>query len=161
VSRQRRQLSAGDRRTIRGRLADFFVTVAAVLRGDTAAQARQFTNEVRLGESLATMPGQFPAGAVAWTGCLEGNYHHLYQISSGFRAGDVYLCCVPIDELLRQSFDCGSIFPRPWFFGSPADQKVQTCTLLDPVSEELRLIPACIPAPTEAPEVPRDMSPSR
>lgn len=150
---QSQQLSTVDR--LRARLADFFVTFASMLRGDTGAKRGRFAGEVRLGERLATTPGRFAAGAQAWQGCLDGNYFYPYRISSGRRAGDVWLCCVPIDELLRESFDCGGFSTFP-YFGSAADQKVQTCSLVDPVSEEARFLPACIPAPLEAP---LDMSP--
>jgi hypothetical protein len=82
-------------------------------------------------------------------------------MSSGVNAGDAWLCCVPIDELLRDSFRCGGISLQ--IFGSAADQKVRFCSLLvnkppeggradAPETKEVQYIPACIPSPVRAPE---------
>jgi hypothetical protein len=141
------------RRAVRERFAHFLMTLTSLLRGDSGDE-RQFASEVRLGAPLTIRPGSFASGAQAWQGCLEGNYIYPYRISSGVHAGDVWLCCVPIDELLRETFQCGGL-QRPSIFGSAADQKVQTCLLLNPVSAEPEFCPACIPAPLTAPTAPR------
>jgi len=146
---KRRVRSPRDRRGVRGRLADFLVTLAFVLRGGSEAKQGQFAAEVRLGSPFVIRPGKLPRGTEGG-GCFEGNYLYPYRISSGVHAGDVWLCCVPIDELLRETFQCGGL-QRPTFLGSAADQKVQTCSLVNPVSEEPEFIPVCIPAPLTAP----------
>ena len=129
------------------------MTLASLLRGGSETEGR-FAAEVRLGGPLTIRPGSFASGAQAWQGCLEGDYVYPYRISSGVHAGDVWLCCVPIDELLREGFQCGGL-QRPPIFGSAADQKVQTCLLVNPVSDEPEFCPACIPAPLTAPTHPR------
>lgn len=116
----------------------------------SACQTRQ-----RVFESDFFAQGPFaiaPAGGTAQANqnCLSGRYIHRYQVSSGVHAGDVWLCCIPINELLRDSFRCGGR-QVPSHFGNAADQKIQTCSLLNPKSTSVEYIPACIPAPLKAP----------
>jgi hypothetical protein len=86
------------------------------------------------------------SGAQANQNCLNSTYIYHYQISSGVNVGEVWLCCIPIDELLRDSFRCNGV-DLPVRSGSGADQKVQTCRLLNPTSTGLQYTVACIPAP--------------
>jgi hypothetical protein len=144
------------RDALKRRLAHILTTVASRLEGRAAAKGVQFAREVRLGKPLAMRPAS--TGAQAWEGCLQGHYRHRYEISSGIYAGEVWLCCVPLDELLRDSFNCGGL-QLPAVFGSEADQKVQACTLVDATSAEPRVVPACIRAPLTAPI--EDMAPPR
>jgi hypothetical protein len=105
-------------------------------------------DEFRAGKPIVIAPAA--SGAQANQNCLNGTYIYRYQISSGVHAGDVWLCCIPINELLRDSFRCGGSL-LPVHLGSSADQKVQTCSLLNPISTQVEYIPACIPAPLKAP----------
>ena len=93
--------------------------------------------------------GGFPANA----DCMKGSYRHAYEITSGPHAGDQWLCCIPLNELLRDSFSCadGALMLRP-YVGNADDLKVQYCVLYDATSTEVRFTPACIPAPLVAPE---------
>jgi hypothetical protein len=116
----------------------------------TGGTERLYRESLRLGQPLriGLVPfrtGGFPANEQ----CMEGNYTHPYRITSGLRAGDVWLCCVPVNELLRESFACadGILAISLYGYGSPEDLKVQYCSLYDAQSTELRYTPACIPAP--------------
>jgi hypothetical protein len=106
----------------------------------------RYRKEVRFDRPLVIRPGA--AGAQAAEGCMNGSYLHRYTITSGINAGEVWLCCVPIAELLRDSFRCGGIMPV--YLGTPADAKVQTCSLVNATSPTGGYIPACIQAPYEA-----------
>ena len=116
----------------------------------SACQTRQrvFENEFRAKGPITIVPAGATAQARQF--CLDSNYIYRYQVAQGVHAGDVWLCCIPINELLRDSFRCGG-FQLPIHFGSTADQKVQTCSLLNPTSTSVEYVPACIPAPLKAP----------
>ena len=83
--------------------------------------------------------------------CVRGDYTHVYETSQGL-SGDreVWLCCIPVDEILRDSFRCAdSRFPA--LFGSSDYMRIRYCGLAHPTSREPRYIPICIPAPLQAP----------
>jgi len=147
------------KRGVRWRVADFFMMLAGILRGGSEPKQGQLAAEVRLGRPLTIRPGTFPAplGDPRSHACLQGNYIYPYRISSGVHAGEVWVCCVPINELLQATFQCGDpqSLQRPLsVFGSAADQKVQTCSLVNPLSSEREVIPVCVPAPLTAPTAP-------
>jgi hypothetical protein len=109
-------------------------------------------SEVSLGRTLTFLPGRFPAdGDPASHACVRGDYTHVYETSEGL-SGDreVWLCCVPVDEILSDSFRCAdSLFPA--LFGDTDNTKIRYCSLADPTSSEPQYIPVCIPAPLRAP----------
>ncbi len=92
---------------------------------------------------------------------MEGAYTHVYEMQSALYGSEVWLCCVPVDELLRESFWCAGgleesegtlIVPSVLgHLGSADDLKIRYCMLYDATAEEQVLIPACIEAPLEAP----------
>ena len=112
-------------------------------------------DEIQIGGTLTLAERPFRVGGFpANQACVDGSYTHLYTISSGIRAGEVWLCCVPIAELLRDNFSCadGATVPIGRFNGGTADDlKVQYCALYDPESTERAFTPACLPAPLQAP----------
>ena len=82
--------------------------------------------------------------------CLEGSYFHRYEHQRGSRNEEVWLCCVPIEELLKDSFKCQeerTILPGNALIGGKDYQKVRSCYFMDPKSSKKKSIPACIPAP--------------
>ena len=120
--------------------------VAFLVSGCQTRQ-RVFQDEFRAGGPVTIAPAG--SSAQVSQNCLNGNYIYVYKVSDGVHAGDAWLCCIPINELLRVSFRCGGI-QRPAHLGSAADQKVQTCSLINPTSPRVEYIPACIPAPLKA-----------
>ena len=108
--------------------------------------------KVKFGRTVEVVPGSLSGSghAQAWQGCMEGRYFYDYRITAGVNAGDAWICCVPVNELLRDSFGCG-MSANIASYGTANDRKVQTCLLLDAVSTTLRYIPACIPASLTAP----------
>lgn len=119
-----------------------------------AAEPRYRTS-IELGQPLLVRPHRLPqASGSGGHACLQGRYTHVYRTDSGWHGQpEVWLCCVPIEELLSDSFDCAaSPFP-PLFSGGEGYLKVRFCTLLDPTSTVPRYIPVCVPAPLQAPDV--------
>lgn len=120
--------------------------------GQDGRPERTFKTEVSLGETLAFFPRRFPAdGDPASHACVRGDYTHVYETSQGL-GGDreVWLCCIPVDEILSDSFRCAdSLFPA--LFGDTDYTKIRYCSLAHPTSSEPRYIPVCIPAPLQAP----------
>ena len=120
-----------------------------------ASPPRELVREIRLGGTLTLAERPFRVGGFpANEACVEGDYTHAYTITAGIRAGEVWLCCVPIAELLRENFSCadGATVPVGLFNGGSADDlKVQYCALYDAQSTERVFTPACLPAPERAP----------
>ena len=115
---------------------------------------KTYKSEVSLGETLAFFPRRFPAGGdPASHACVRGDYPHVYETGQGISGGrEVWLCCIPVDEILSDSFRCAdSLFPQ--LFGDTDYSKIRYCSLADPNSSEPRYIPVCIPAPLRAPEL--------
>ena len=113
---------------------------------------RTYRTEVSLGRTLALTPRRLPAnGDPASHACVRGDYTHVYQTSQGM-SGDreVWLCCIPVEEILSNSFRCADS-PFPALFGGTDDAKIRYCSLAHPTSTEPSYIPVCIPAPLQAP----------
>jgi hypothetical protein len=120
--------------------------------GQNGRPEKTFKTEVSLGQTLALFPRRFPAdGDPESHACIRGNYTHVYETSQGFSGErEVWLCCVPVDEILSGSFRCADS-PFPALFGDTDYTKIRYCSLAHPTSSEPRYIPVCIPAPLEAP----------
>ncbi len=119
----------------------FFVIISC-----SSSRKISYQKMVRLNGPASVKPNVIQTGsAQACESCMEGNYMYQYRIAEGTHAGDAYVCCVPIDVLARESFDC-TYYHLRWL-GNSLDQKVQTCLVLDAVSTETRYIRVCIPAP--------------
>jgi hypothetical protein len=133
-------------------LAQTVVSSCNLFDGDKPPQQKTYKTEVSLGQTLAFFPRRFPAdGDPASHACVRGDYTHVYETSQGF-SGDreVWLCCLPVDEILSDSFRCAdSLFPA--LFGDSDYTKIRYCSLAHPTSTEPRYIPVCIPAPLQAP----------
>jgi hypothetical protein len=107
----------------------------------------KYLKELELGKPHSLRPEVISEGnAQACEACMEGRYYHQYTISDGVNAGNVWLCCVPINELARESFHCSCVLNLA-YLGNELDRKVQFCLLIDALSTEPNYIPACIPAP--------------
>jgi hypothetical protein len=115
-------------------------------------QDRTYRTEVSLGRTLALTPRRLPTnGDPASHACVRGDYTHVYQTSQGM-SGDreVWLCCIPVEEILGDSFRCADS-PFPALFGGTDYAKIRYCSLAHPTSTEPSYIPVCIPAPLQAP----------
>jgi hypothetical protein len=120
--------------------------------GQNGRPEKTFKKEVSLGQTLAFFPRRFPAdGDPDAHACVRGDYTHVYETSAGMSGErEVWLCCIPVDEILRDSFRCAdSLYPA--LFGDTDYTKIRYCSLAHPTSTEPRYIPVCIPAPLEAP----------
>ena len=109
-----------------------------------------FQDKIEVGRTLEFRPRRFPTGAPTDHACLRGNYTHRYESTAGFSGREVWLCCVPIEELAREAFQCadesiGRLFEDTLYM------KVRFCSLLHPTSTDPTLIPVCVPAPVVAP----------
>jgi len=101
-----------------------------------------------IGDPIRIRPAPFKTGGFPSNEtCMAGNYYHVYDSDSGLHGREVWLCCVPIDELLRDSFLCADGLLSMNYIGDPDYLKIRYCHVYDALSEELRLIPVCIPAP--------------
>lgn len=81
---------------------------------------------------------------------MRGEYSHVYETEHGWTGHEVWLCCVPVNELLRDSFHCSNAALLSALGDSLGDAdylKVRYCTLLHPTSPDPVAIPVCIPAP--------------
>lgn len=117
--------------------------------GLVKAPERHFASAVRLGRALEIPARRIPSGDVAGHACLRGEYTHRYETNGPF-GREVWLCCVPTAEILRESFRCaGSFFPM--LFGNADDQKIRHCSVLHPTATDPTFIPVCIQAPLQAP----------
>jgi hypothetical protein len=120
--------------------------------GQKGRPPKTYKNEVSLGRTLAFLPRRFPAaGDPASHACIRGDYTHVDNTSQGL-GGDreVWLCCIPVDEILIDSFRCADS-PSPALFGDTDDTKIRYCSLAHPTATEPRYIPVGIPAPLQAP----------
>ncbi len=94
-----------------------------------------------------------PTGAPTDHPCLNGSYYHVYETDSGLHGREAWLCCIPLDELFSESFDCDGSFLAPLLgIGDEDYLKVRTCHLQHPTSLEEVFVPVCIPAPERARE---------
>lgn len=114
-----------------------------------------FAHRLELGQRFELIAAPFRTGGFPSNErCMEGSYIYRHETNSPQYGREVWLCCVPVEELLRESFQCAGEILAPLFFLGDADLlKIRYCYLYDAQSTELRLIPACIPAPLEAPGV--------
>jgi hypothetical protein len=112
-------------------------------------QAPERRSQIQLDRPLEFRPRRVLRGDVGSHACLSGSYSYPYE-AAGITGREVWLCCIPVDEILRESFQCaGGTLPRP--FGSPEYIKIRYCSLLHPTASEPTYIPVCIPAPLQAP----------
>jgi hypothetical protein len=111
-----------------------------------------YVSKLELDHAIEFRPRQIPVGAATDHPCLRGDYTHVYETDNGIHGHEVWLCCVPINELLSDNFNCSDQLFLP-IFGSEEYQKIRSCYLLHPTSSEIILIPVCIPAPLTAPQV--------
>jgi hypothetical protein len=118
-----------------------------------AVTARTYYGEVHLGRPLAFRLQRVPRGDVAGHDCLRGSYTHVYR-GAGFSGQEVWLCCVPVDEILSDAFRCAAgAFPP--VLGSSEYLKISHCSLQHPTAAQPTYIPVCIPAPVRAPDIDR------
>ena len=123
---------------------------------------REYTRELSLGKTIEFRPRRLPTGgATSNHPCIQGSYNHVYETDYGqYGQREVWLCCVPVDEILRESFNCGesalsSIYQV--LGGGDSDYwKIRSCYLQHPTATEPTFIPVCIPAPLSVePRAPR------
>lgn len=129
----------------------FFVALTAC----TGAK-RIYKKGMSLEKTIEFRPKQLATGGdVTDHPCIRGSYIHVYDTDQGqYGQREVWLCCVPVDEILSDSFDCGcSSFPTismAGLLGGDSDYwKIRSCYLLHPTETEPTFIPVCIPAPLQ------------
>lgn len=104
-----------------------------------------YARTIDLGQPLSIRPKKLSTGGdVSNHACLKGRYDHQYAAGN-----EVWLCCIPIDELKRESFKCAQ--PIPALNYDSLYTKVRFCHVQNPTSEEPIFHPVCIPAPLKAP----------
>jgi hypothetical protein len=130
------------------------VRIAASEDRKRSARAAQKTAEsarnVQLGRPFEVRPMRVPRGDVTSHLCLRGSYIYQYR-TSGVTGAEVWLCCIPVNEILSESFQCAGRFPLSLV--SSDYMKIRYCSLLHPTAAETTFIPVCIPAPVRAPIV--------
>ena len=113
-----------------------------------------YKDEVRLKRTIELRAINLPSGDPNCHNCIEGNYIYRYETDNGLSGREVWLCCVPINELLRGSFNCADGFLMSLIgIGDEDYLKVRYCHLLHPTSSDPIYIPVCIPAPLVAPNI--------
>lgn len=128
------------------------VRIAASADRKRSARAAQKTAEsarnVQLGRPFEVRPMRVPRGDVTGHPCLRGSYIHQYR-TSGVTGAEVWLCCIPVNEILSESFQCAGRFSLSLV--SSDYMKIRYCSLLHPTASDPTFIPVCIPAPVQAP----------
>ncbi len=116
-----------------------------------AEPGRGYMKKLGLGRTLELRPRKLPTGGDPGAhACIRGDYNHVYTTSAGWHGDEVWLCCIPVHEILRDSFQCSaSLIPE--VFGSSDYSKIRFCGLLHPTETEATYIPVCVPAPLTAP----------
>jgi hypothetical protein len=107
-------------------------------------QTPERRGEIQLDRSWEFRPRPRPK-EVRSHACLRGRYTHRYETTGR----EVFLCCIPVDVILKDSFQCAGGLPL--LFGSPDDIKIRFCSLLHPTAPTRTYIRVCIPAPLQAP----------
>ena len=114
-----------------------------------ATTTRTYYGEMQIGGPLAFRLKRVPRGDVASHACLQGSYTHVYR-GAGWSGQEVWLCCIPVEDVLSDAFQCATgAFPP--ILGSSEYLKIRHCSLLHPTAAEATHIPVCIPAPIKAP----------
>ena len=113
----------------------------------SSGAAKAYRSEMEFGRTLEIRPRRLSMGGdIGNNACIRGSYTHRYQAANG----DVWLCCIPPNEILSSSFNCsGSVIPI--LFPNSDDMKIRYCSLSHPTSTEPSFIPVCVPAPLQAP----------
>lgn len=119
---------------------------------------RAYTSEIKLAKTFEFRPRRLPTGgSPANHPCIRGDYTHVYDTDDGqYGQREVWLCCVPVEAILNDSFNCGSsafpVISIGHLLGGSSDYwKIRSCALLHPTETEPTFIPVCIPAPLQAP----------
>ena len=121
-----------------------------VREGTKSGEGIRYSTELKLEHPIEFRPRRFSSGDSSDHPCIRGDYYHVYDTDSGLHGREVWLCCVPIDEILSDSFDCApSIYPP--YLGDSDYTKIRYCVLEHPTATEPTYIPVCLPAPLEAP----------
>ena len=120
----------------------------------SACAGRKYTKGITIDKPIEFRPKRLATGGdPADHPCIQGSYYHVYDTNQGmYGQREVWLCCVPVNEILSDSFNCGGMtFPASKIFGGDADYwKIRSCHLLHPTETEPTFIPVCIPAPLQA-----------
>lgn len=112
----------------------------------------RYSRQVKLDHPILVKPHTLPSAGGGDTSdhpCLRGEYSHIYE-ATGLHAGEVWLCCVPINDLLTDNFNCGDVLLIPGY-GDEEYMKITSCHLLHPTSPTPVYVPVCISAPLTAP----------
>lgn len=117
---------------------------------------RVYMEKINIKKAIEFRPKHLATGGdVTDHPCLNGSYNHVYETDQGqYGQREVWLCCVPVDQILSGSFDCGcsvyqSISIAGHLGGDPDYWKIRSCYLLHPTELEPTFIPVCIPAPLQ------------
>jgi hypothetical protein len=129
--------------------ASMAVGILALAGCQTATATQKAQLQLDLGAPLLIRPKKLPTGGGgSYHACLRGQYSHQYRLDS-----EVWLCCVPINELLSSSFDCAAGVAT--LLGGEY-MKVRYCLLeahpKGPTAREPEFVPVCVPAALKAPQ---------
>jgi len=126
----------------------FGLSVIFGCRTGTKLNAEYVKKPIKLGEGLRIKPPPFKTSPFSSNEqCMNGNYIYVYETDSGLHGREVWLCCVPPEELLQDSFACASGMLVLPYIGDEDYIKVRYCNVIDALSSEVVYIPVCIPAP--------------
>lgn len=133
------------------------IAMGLVLSACDRGAERRYSRKVSLERTFEFRPDTLLSrsrGDAADHPCIRGDYHHVYETDSGwYGEREVWLCCVSIDEILSDSFQCGpSLILDLLATRDPNYMKIRYCSLIHPTETEPTYIPVCIPAPLQAPE---------
>ncbi len=83
--------------------------------------------------------------------CLRGSYYHRFETTGEGRNREVLLCCVPVEELLKDSFPCSTEIPMFAIYNIQGHDyaKLRSCYLQHPTSPKTTFLPVCVPAPLQ------------
>jgi hypothetical protein len=128
----------------------------SLVLGSCAVRQSVYKTNLNLEKPLEFRPRP-PAGGTTSHACLTGNYHHVYRTDNQYGNSEVWLCCAPVAEILKDSFNCGSSgLSLSQILGGGSDYwKIRSCSLLHPTASEPSFIPVCIPAPLSVDTGPR------
>ena len=88
-------------------------------------------SEIQLGGPLEFRPRRVPSGDVGSHACLSGSYTYPYE-TAGITGREVWLCCIPVDEILSES----RFSAQAAFFRGPSAAPNTSTSLLQPVASD-------------------------
>jgi hypothetical protein len=87
--------------------ASLLLLSLSLVLGSCAVRQSVYKTNLNLEKPLEFRPRP-PASGTTSHACLTGNYYHVYRTDNQYGNSEVWLCCAPVAEILKNSFNSGS-----------------------------------------------------